>query len=153
MCQSLPLFVIIFDLFTLHFKWQIYKWKTVFMLCFGFEPGPQKVGADDCTEPWLPPWKYGSRVLHFNKLFSRFRILTIQSTNAWKYFGQTQPPFVYFRPFLITITYIDVVLGIRTRVRRMVGADESTELRRLLKVPILYPLNPAFTTSEIIANR
>ena len=51
--------------------------------------------------------------------------------------GQTRPLFVYFRPFLntmtniaqhLTIKSIDDVLGIRTRDHRMVGADESTEL-------------------------
>ena len=51
---------------------------------------------------------------------------------------QTRPLFVYFHPFLNTMTiigstkfdYISIegVLGIRTRDRRMVGADESTEL-------------------------
>ena len=42
--------------------------------------------------------------------------------------------FVYFCPFLITISKIQIgksidgVLGILTRGRRMVGADETTEL-------------------------
>ena len=52
---------------------------------------------------------------------------------------QTRPLFVYFRSFLNTMTNIvqhltlksiDGVLGIRTRDCRMVGADESTELKR-----------------------
>ena len=48
--------------------------------------------------------------------------------------GQSRPLFVYFRSFL-TISLqneksIDGVLGIRTRGRRMVGADETTELWR-----------------------
>ena len=49
--------------------------------------------------------------------------------------GQSRPLFVYFRSFLIPITIsiiqieksIDVVLGIRTRGRRMEGKDETTE--------------------------
>ena len=48
--------------------------------------------------------------------------------------GQSRPFFVYFRYFLITISIIeksiDGVLGIWTRGRRMVGADETTELWR-----------------------
>ena len=49
--------------------------------------------------------------------------------------GQSRPLFVYFRSFLITISIqieksIDGVLGIRTWGRRMVGADETTELWR-----------------------
>ena len=46
--------------------------------------------------------------------------------------GQSRPLFVYFRYFLdtISIIQIDGVLGIRTRGRRMVGADETTELWR-----------------------
>ena len=48
--------------------------------------------------------------------------------------GQSRPLFVYF---LITISIIeksiDGVLGIRTRSRRMVGADETTELWRPLQ--------------------
>ena len=42
--------------------------------------------------------------------------------------------FVYFRPFLITTSIIkfeksrDGVLGIQTRCRRLVGADDTTEL-------------------------
>ena len=48
--------------------------------------------------------------------------------------GQSWPLFVYFRHFLITTSIIeksiDCVLGIRTRGRRMVGADETTELWR-----------------------
>ena len=49
--------------------------------------------------------------------------------------GQSRPLFVYFRSFRIIISIqieksIDGVLGIRTRGRRMVGADETTELWR-----------------------
>ena len=48
--------------------------------------------------------------------------------------GQSRPLFVYFRSFLVTISIqieksIDGVLGIRTRDRRMVGADDTIELR------------------------
>ena len=48
--------------------------------------------------------------------------------------GQSRPLYVYFRPFLITISIIkikkslDGVLWILTRGRRMVGADKTTEL-------------------------
>ena len=47
--------------------------------------------------------------------------------------GQFRPLFVYFCSFLVTLSIqiekrIDGVLGIRTRGRRMVGADKSTEL-------------------------
>ena len=46
--------------------------------------------------------------------------------------GQSRPLFVYFRSFLIIILTqieksIDGVLEIRTRGRRMVGADKSHE--------------------------
>ena len=49
--------------------------------------------------------------------------------------GQSRPLFVYFHSFPVTISTqieksIDDVLGIRTRGRRMVGADETTELWR-----------------------
>ena len=50
--------------------------------------------------------------------------------------GQSRPLCVYFRYFLGTISIIQIeksedgVLGIRTRGRRMVGADETTELWR-----------------------
>ena len=49
--------------------------------------------------------------------------------------GKSRPLFVYFRSFHVTIQTqieksIDGVLGIRTRGRRMVGADETTELWR-----------------------
>ena len=48
--------------------------------------------------------------------------------------GQSRPLF-YFRSFLVTISIqieksIDGVLGIRTRGRRMVGTDKTTELWR-----------------------
>ena len=55
--------------------------------------------------------------------------------------GQSRPLFVYFRYFLITISIIeksiDGVLGIRTQGRRMVGADETTELWRPLKLRVI----------------
>ena len=41
--------------------------------------------------------------------------------------GQSRPLFVYFGSFEKSV---DGVLGIRTRGRRMVGADETTELWR-----------------------
>ena len=47
--------------------------------------------------------------------------------------GQSRPLFVYFRYFLNTISIIQIeksldgVLGIQTRGRRMVGADETTD--------------------------
>ena len=50
--------------------------------------------------------------------------------------GPIPASFVYFRSFLITISIIQIeksvdgVLGIRTRGRRMVGADKTTELWR-----------------------
>ena len=49
---------------------------------------------------------------------------------------QSWPLFVYFCPFLITISIIQIeksidgLLTIRTLGRRMVGADETTELWR-----------------------
>ena len=50
--------------------------------------------------------------------------------------GLFRPLFVYFRPFQITIQSqieksVDVVVGIPTRGRRMVGADRTTEQWRL----------------------
>ena len=47
--------------------------------------------------------------------------------------GQSRPLFVYFRPFPITTSTIQIeksiggLLGIQTCSRRMVGADETTE--------------------------
>ena len=52
--------------------------------------------------------------------------------------GQSRPLFVYFRHFLDTISIIQIeksvdgVFGIRTWGRRMIGADETTELWRPL---------------------
>ena len=52
--------------------------------------------------------------------------------------GQSRPLFVYFHYFLDTFSIIQIeksvegVLGIQTRGRRMVGADETTELWRPL---------------------
>ena len=55
-------------------------------------------------------------------------------TKVFLKMGQSRPLIVYFRYFLITISIIeksiDGELGIRTRGRRMVGADETTELWR-----------------------
>ena len=45
--------------------------------------------------------------------------------------GQCRPLFVYFRPFLVTISIIksvDGVHGVQTRGRMMVVADKTTEL-------------------------
>ena len=50
--------------------------------------------------------------------------------------GQSRPLFDYFRSFLVTISIVQIeksiygVLWIRTRGRRMVGADKTTELWR-----------------------
>ena len=51
--------------------------------------------------------------------------------------GHSRPLFVYFRPFLVKTSIqieksIDGVLGIRTRGRRMKGADKTMELWRPL---------------------
>ena len=51
--------------------------------------------------------------------------------------GQSRPLFVYFCPFLITISILQIekgldgVLMIRTHGHRMLGTDETTELWRL----------------------
>ena len=51
--------------------------------------------------------------------------------------GQSRPLFVYFRPFRITISIIQIeksldgVLGIQTHGCRMVGTDKAMELWRL----------------------
>ena len=57
--------------------------------------------------------------------------------------GPIQALFVYFLPFLITISIIQIeksvvgVLGIRTRGHSMVGADKTTELWRPPKTSVL----------------
>ena len=57
--------------------------------------------------------------------------------------GQSRPRFVYFRSFLTTISIIQIeesvdgVLEIQTQGRRMVGADETTELWQLPITSIL----------------
>ena len=66
--------------------------------------------------------------------------------------GQSRPLFVYFRSF-ITISIqieksIDGVLGIQTRGRRMVGADETTELWRP-PMSLLFTIHK-FATEEYI---
>ena len=65
---------------------------------------------------------------------------TVTVTFFFKKTGQSRPLFVYFRSFHIPIQMTNIwfkvyklsvdVLGIRTRNRRMVGADDSTELGR-----------------------
>ena len=74
--------------------------------------------------------------------------------------GQTRPLFVYFLPFLINITnrYSTKVskwenhgvLGIRARVRRIEGADKSTELKLNDKQINLFvlPLQASFGVSS-----
>ena len=63
-------------------------------------------------------------------------LLSIENNTKDKLWTSSRTLFVYFRPFLITIsiiqieTRIDGVLGIRTRSRRMVGADKTTKLCR-----------------------
>ena len=57
-------------------------------------------------------------------------------SSFFKKMGQSRPLFVYFRYFLDTISIIQIeksidgVLGIQSWGRRMVGADETTELWR-----------------------
>ena len=62
--------------------------------------------------------------------------------------GQSCPLFVYFRSFLVSISIqieksIDGVLGIQTRGRRMVGADETTELWRPPQLDLLLFILPS----------
>ena len=70
--------------------------------------------------------KLKSFILAWIKLFHLF----------FKKMGQSRPLFVCFCYFLDTISIIQIeksldgVLGIRTRGRRMVGTDETTELVR-----------------------
>ena len=67
-----------------------------------------------------------------NSSEARYSLAIVAFTCFFKKMGQSRPLFVYFRYFLITISIIeksiDGVLGIQTRGRRMVGADETTEL-------------------------
>ena len=58
----------------------------------------------------------------------------MSNVHFFKKMGQSQPLFVYFRPFLFKFLIIQIeksvngVLGIRSRRRMMVGADETKEL-------------------------
>ena len=67
--------------------------------------------------------------------------------------GQSWPLFVYFRSFLtISIQIeksIDGVLGIRTRGRKMVGADETTELWRPPKSQRFHLLDTALILDHL----
>ena len=57
--------------------------------------------------------------------------------------GQSRPLFVYFLPFLITISIIQIeksvdgVPGIQTRGRRNVGTDETSELCKIIGLTII----------------
>ena len=70
--------------------------------------------------------------------------------------GQYRPLFVYFSYFLITISIIqieksiDVVLGIQTQGRRMVGADKTSELCSKF---CLRQHKLAYGQTELICNR
>ena len=93
-------------------------------------------GTDLTTELWRPP----INIIMLLKLrnLSILLAVTIEPTAVnWfflKKIGQSRPLFVYFCHFLDTISIIQIeksvdgVLGIRTWGRRMVGADETTEL-------------------------
>ena len=90
------------------------------------------------------PLDKGSRPLFFLSPLQCYSLVQVYSHAAGRLFcvellfffkkmGQYRPLFVYFRSFLVTISIeksIDGVLGIRTRGRKMVGADETTELWR-----------------------
>ena len=71
--------------------------------------------------------------------------------------GQSWPLFVYFRHFLITISIIeksiDGVLGVRTRGRRMVGADETTGLWRPPPINLLLGTSCFFTEKTFCSCR
>ena len=70
--------------------------------------------------------------------------------------GPIPASFVYFRPFLITISIlpieknIDGVLGIRTSDHRMEGADNTTELWWPLKWASLLPIAIIYIISNFI---
>ena len=72
--------------------------------------------------------------------------------SSWFFLKKNGPipaSFVYFRSFLVTISIqteksIDGVLGIRTRGRRMVGADETTELWRPPKASSWFMMNASW---------
>ena len=61
--------------------------------------------------------------------------------------GQSRPLFVYFHPFLITISIlqieksVDGVLEIGARGRRMVGTDKTKELWRTPQIRIRIGLS------------
>jgi len=81
-----------------------------------------------------PVW-FWSTFKVFLIVFSNISSTKLQYPLAvfFKKMGQSRSLFVDFCSFLITISIqfeksIDGVLGIRTRGRRMVGADETTEL-------------------------
>ena len=83
-----------------------------------------------------------SVLLLFDSLKSHSHIIIknlkyfLEWTNVFfKKMDQSRPLFVYFRPFLITISIqieksVDGVLGIRIRGRNKVDADETMELWR-----------------------
>ena len=61
--------------------------------------------------------------------------------------GQSRPLFVYFLPFLVTISIqiekiVDGVLGIQTWGPRMVGTDETTELWRPAFINLVGSFHP-----------
>ena len=92
--------------------------------------------------PSLPSWRTISHLVHSRnkrlllgiwlECFPR----TLEINSFFKKWANPCLFFVYFRPFLTTSSImqieksIDGVLGIRTRGRRMVGADNTTELWR-----------------------
>ena len=98
--------------------------------------------AEDDLKSAFPKW-IGSPVLPDDEIksspiFSKSCQKSMHSRYSFFSFlkmGQSRPLFVYFRSFLIIILTqieksIDGVLEIRTRGRRMVGADKTTELWR-----------------------
>ena len=74
----------------------------------------------------------------FKKSFVPLRSLLFSLFLSFIKKGQSRPLFVWFRPLLVTISIIQVeksidgVIGIWNWGRRMVDADETTELWQLL---------------------
>ena len=100
------------------------------MVCLGFEPGA--AGSQVQTKPW----SYGGHQIIKNLLNTSFSI-KFYFLKIFCFLNLAIPGLflVYYRPFLIPIAItisiqIEKSVNIRTQGRRMVGADETTELWR-----------------------
>ena len=111
-CANPGLFLVIFVLFTIQFKWQLYKLKKRKWCTWDSNPGPQDVGAYKTTALFFAQF-FANKIFIFNwTRYKYFTVFTPVTQNWWPGQMLAIAPWFFSKPWRYCARPTDWILSV-----------------------------------------